>query len=289
MRPGGEYPFTPILVAVDAQLQRRVQRYGWDKAAEFYEAYWQKQLEPAQMKLLEMATLKPGESVLDVACGTGVLTFRMASQVGSKGLVFGTDISDNMIAMASRAADEKQVRNVKFERMDGEELKIADSGYDVAICSLGLMYMPDSLKATEEMVRTLKQGGRVVAAVWGQRSRCGWADIFPIVESRVKSEVCPLFFQLGAGDTLERTFSDAGLSQVRSERINTELQYASREEACAAAFAGGPVAMAYSRFDERTRKEAHAEYLASIERFRKGENYFVPGEFVVACGEKGIG
>ena len=57
---------------MDAHLQRRVQRYGWDKAAPYYERSWQAQLEPAQTALLDVVELKPGNRVLDVACGTGL-------------------------------------------------------------------------------------------------------------------------------------------------------------------------------------------------------------------------
>src|SRR5258706_2267387 len=152
---------------MDPLLQRRIQRYGWDKAAGYYELYWQRQLEPAQRKLLEMASLQEGESVLDVACGTGAVTFRMAKVVGQRGEVVGTDISDNMISIANKAAAQKQIANVRVERMDGEELTIIDSHYHAATCSLGLMYVPDALKAVREMHRALRPGGRVVAAVWG--------------------------------------------------------------------------------------------------------------------------
>ena len=135
-----------------------------------------------------------------------------------------------MIAIASRAAAEKHIDNVRFERMDAEELHITDAHYHAAICSLGLMYVPDALKAIREMHRLLKPAGRIVAAVWGQRSKCGWAEIFPIVESRVASEVCPLFFQQGTGDSLAKTFVNAGLIRVRSERLSIPLYYESPEE-----------------------------------------------------------
>ena len=59
---------------MDAKLQRRIQRYGWDKAVDMYEQHWQQQLAPAQTRLLEMADIRPGDRVLDVACGTGLVT-----------------------------------------------------------------------------------------------------------------------------------------------------------------------------------------------------------------------
>ena len=70
------------------------------------------------------------------------------------------------------------------------------------------------------------------------------------------------------------------------ERIATVLEYANEEQAIGAAFAGGPVAMAYSRFDEPMRRAAHAEYIESIAAFRRGDGYDVPGEFVVVRGER---
>jgi ubiquinone/menaquinone biosynthesis C-methylase UbiE len=182
---------------MEARLQKRVQRYGWDKAALFYETFWQQQLKPAQDLLLEMAAIQPGEKVLDIACGTGLVTFRAAQQTGATGSVLGTDISDRMIEMATASSKEKQISNVSFERMDAEQLDTANESFDVVICALGLMYVPDPVRAIAEMLRALKKGGRIVAAVWGERAHCGWAEIFEIVDKRVSSEVCPMFFQLG--------------------------------------------------------------------------------------------
>src|SRR5579872_5333462 len=171
---------------MEPALQRRVQRYGWDRASRFYEAFWQAQLRPVQDLLLETASLRPGEAVLDVACGTGLVSFRALEQIGN-GTLLGVDISEKMIALAADLASRKGETRARFERMDAEELLITDRSFDVAICALGLMYMPAPLKALEEMRRVLKPGGRVVAAVWGKREHCGWAEIFEIVDRQVSS------------------------------------------------------------------------------------------------------
>jgi hypothetical protein len=83
---------------------------------------------------------------------------------------------------------------------------------------------------------------------------------------------------------LARCFAEAGFIDVRSERLDVELGYAGDDEALGAAFRGGPVALAYDRFDDATRQAVHGEYLRSIAAYRIGEGYGIPGEFVVVTG-----
>ena len=271
---------------MDARLQRRVQRYGWDKAVADYETGWRAQLEPAQAMMLEMAALRAGERVLDVACGTGLVSFRARDAVGEHGAVAGTDISGEMVEAARRTAAAKGLRNTVFERRDAETLGSYDAPFNAALCALGLMYVPHPANALAQMHRLLTSGGRAAAVVWGARANCGWAEIFPITDARVASEVCPLFFQLGTGDALGGCFERAGFGDVRTRRLQVELVYDSADAALGAAFRGGPVALAYNRFDEATRAAVHAEYLDSIEAYRCGAGYRVPGEFVAAVGKK---
>jgi SAM-dependent methyltransferase len=213
-----------------------------------------------------------------------LVTFRAAAAAGPAGSVVGTDISEVMVQSVIQEAAGRAVSNVTAQRMDAEQLTFPGESFDVALCALGLMYVPDPVAALHEMRRVLRPGGRAVAAVWGARRNCGWAEIFPIVDSRVQSDVCPMFFQLGTGDSLTRAFTEAGYSEVTADRIATVLHYDSPAAACGAAFDGGPVALAYSRFDAETREAARSDYLKSIEAWRSGDTYDIPGEFVIAGG-----
>jgi len=236
--------------------------------------------------MLDITGLDTGEQVLDVACGTGLVTFPAAKKIGSKGKIVATDLSDGMISIATQIARERRVKNVSFARMDAEALEIPDESFDVAICALGIMYVPDPVQTMEEMYRTLRTGGRAVVLTWGARKNCGWAEIFPIVDRRVKSDVCPLFFQQGTGQTLASTLKAAGFQDIKTERLSYPIEYSTDEEAYLAAFAGGPVALAYNKFDPQTKDKAHAEYIDSIKRFWDGNQYQIPGEFVTAVGYK---
>ena len=266
-------------------MQRWVQRHGWDRASSYYEAHWRAQLRPAHSTLLARAALQPGEDVLDVACGTGLVTFPAAERVAPTGRVVGVDIAEKMVATARALAHERGVTNAEFARCGAEELDVAPP-FDAALCSLGLMYVPRPKVALTEMHRVLRPGGRVVVSVWGERSSCGWAEVFPIVDSRVASDVCPLFFALGAPGALVQVMTQAGFTDVDTTRLDVELVYADDDDAVGAAFLGGPVALAYSRFDDDTRRSARREYLDSLRPYRDGCGYRVPGQFVIAAARR---
>jgi len=267
---------------MEAALQRRVQRYGWDRAAAHYDAAWRSQLAAAQARLIACVAPAPGEKVLDVACGTGLVTLAAAEAVGVGGSVLGVDLSDGMIDRArERAAD---VANARFRRMDAEHLDLADGSFDVVLCALGLMYMPDPRRAIQEMRRVLRPGGRMAVAVWGEQAHCGWSPLFPIVDTEVASDVCPLFFRLGENGVLAHVCAHCGFVAIEQHRLRVPLEYASEEEACRAVFAGGPVALAWSRFDDAVRERVRDRYVEAIAPWRHERGYRIPGEFVVVTG-----
>jgi SAM-dependent methyltransferase len=223
---------------MDAKLQQRVQRYGWDRAASDYEPLWEEQLAAARAPLLGGAALARGQAVLDVACGTGLVSFEAARAVGRSGRVLAY-ISGEMVRAAQQRATACQLAHVHFERMDAAQLTVPAGSFDVALCSLGLMYVTDPLAALRELRRAVRRGGRVGVAVWGARERCGWAAVFPIVQAEVASEVCPLFFSLGGHGVLSELCRAADLEVLTEQRLSTHLEYADATQACEAAFVGG--------------------------------------------------
>ncbi len=269
---------------MDAKLQLFVQRRGWDLAASEYEESWSRQLQPSTDKLLAAADVKAGESVIEVASGTGLVTLVMAEQAGD-GRVLATDISKKMLAQLEDAASASGLTNIETAACSAEALPTEDQ-FDVAVCALGLMYMPDPGQAIAQLYRALRPGGRAALSVWGERRNCGWASLFGIVDARVSSDVCPMFFGMGAPTALTESMAKHGFVEIIEERIRITLHFPSEEAALSAAFVGGPVALAYAHFDDDTKASAHAEYLDAIAQYRSGSGYLVPGEFVIATGRK---
>lgn len=271
-------------MAMETKLQLRIQRYGWDAAAAVYEDEWKDHLAPAQLALLDICDLQPGMTVIETAAGTGLITFPAAATVGLDGSVLATDLSGEMVNSGNATAEKLGLSNVTFQRMNAEALECPDDSFDRALCALGLMYMPDPKVALEEMKRVLRPDGFASVLVWGERRNCGWAEIFPIVDSQVHSEVCPLFFGLGSVGALTSNLEAAGFTNVQERRIQSVLSFKSAERVLSAIIDGGAVALAAKRFNDETRRAVDEEFLASVAAYRNGDRYEIPGEFVIASG-----
>jgi SAM-dependent methyltransferase len=271
---------------VNPRVFRRVQRYGWDAATNAYDRGWVPQLERLTESCVARASPQAGERVLDLATGTGVGAFAAARAVGAAGFVTGIDVSEKMVAFANRRAADEAVRNVVFQRHDMEAIGAPDGAFDAVTCAFGLMFAADRAAAFAEIARVTAPGGRVSVSVWGRRAACGFAEVFPIVEAHVASEVCPLFFLLGGSRALTAAFMRVGLTDVVEESVPVTLSWASADEACTAMLEGGAVALAWSRFSPETRAVVRAEYLASLEPFRRGGRYEVAAEIMFATARK---
>ena len=271
---------------MDPRVFRRVQRYGWDAATDAYDRGWVPLLERLTESCVERAVLRPGERVLDLATGTGVGAFAAARAVGAAGAVTGIDVSEKMVALASQRAADAGLTNVAFQRHDMEATGAADGAFDAITCAFGLMFAAERAAAFAEIARVTAPGGRVSVAVWGRRAACGFAEVFPIVDAHVDSEVCPLFFALGVPGALTASSIRAGLVDVVEESVPVTLSWGSADEACVAMLEGGAVALAWNRFSPATRAVVRAEYLASLERFRRGDRYEVAAEVMFATARK---
>jgi SAM-dependent methyltransferase len=272
--------------AGDARFHLRVQRYGWDLATETYAGGWVPVLLRHAVACVDKLGLAPGERVLDVATGPGTAAFLAAERVGPGGVVVGTDIAEKMVRLAQAQADARGLTQMSFRRTDMESPVLDADSFDAALCVFGLMFAADMGAAVRELYRVVRPGGRVSVVVWGRRAHCGWAEVFPIVDRQVTSDVCPMFFSLGGPGAMEAALARAGFGDVREERDSGFLDWPDAAAAIDSILVGGAVALAYNKFAPDVRARVRDELAASIAGHRHGDGYRIPAEFVFGTARK---
>ena len=178
---------------------------------------------PLTRALIEQARIAPGQSVLDVAGGSGEPSLTIAQAVGPSGFVMCTDAIAEMVAVAEREALERGLKNVQFRQCTADSLPFADESFDVAVSRLGIMFFPDPVAAVREMLRVIKPKGRVALAVWGKSELNPYSYVVTNVVSRYVPAApvapdAPDAFRFAEPGKLAGVLKDAGAIDV-TERV----------------------------------------------------------------------
>jgi ubiquinone/menaquinone biosynthesis C-methylase UbiE len=185
---------------------------------------------PLADDLLAAATLRPGERVLDVACGTGVVTRLAASQVGRAGTVAGLDVNPGMLSVA-RAVTPSDMA-IDWYETSAEAMPLSDGSFDVVLCQMGLQFVADKLEALREIRRVLKPGGRVVVNLPGPTPELLAA--FGDALARHIDPKCAGFvnivFSLHDAEQLRGLITDAGLRDIDITRTHKTLRLPAPED-----------------------------------------------------------
>ncbi len=186
--------------------------------AELYQSFFVPSIAtPVSGELLRTATLQPGTRVVDVACGTGVVTRAAAEQVGPTGSVTGIDVAPDMIAVAKATA--AGGAPITWQEADAASLPLPDAFYDVALCQMGLMFMEDRAGALAELHRVLVPGGRVVINTPGRIQ-----PLFEAMEQAIADNLDPRLgafvsavFSMHDPSVLADLLREAGFTDVASK------------------------------------------------------------------------
>jgi SAM-dependent methyltransferase len=228
---------TPLLAVENEKedaMSQQEQRHLRETRVEIYE-HW---LVPAIFApwaaiLIEQAALQPGERVLDVACGTGVVARLVAKLVGSTGQIIGLDNNTGMLAVARSLPP---IPGVLLAWQEGSALAMpfADASFDALLCQQGLQFFSDRSAALREMHRVLVPGGRLVLSVWGPLERNpGHAALVGALEHHIGTAAASVMrspFALGEASEVRSLLAGAPFHEVHLHTAVLTVRFTSPEQ-----------------------------------------------------------
>lgn len=224
-------PFDPI-------QYKHQQRQDWSNVAGGWKKWWptmERSAKPASDRLVELAGLRAGQVVLDVATGIGEPAVTAAYKVGPTGTVVATDQATLMLAVARERAAALGLTNLEFHEMDAEALDFPEPRFDAVLSRWGLMFLPNLTGTLANMHRLLKPGGRLAVAVWGPPTNVPFISLaITTVRQQLQSPPPPPGmlgpFSLADVTILERALAQAGFSDIRNEPLSLTFEWASAED-----------------------------------------------------------
>jgi len=242
--------------------------------------------------MLDMAEVREGQRILDVAAGAGEQTLVAARRVGPTGSVLATDISANILAFAQQSAREAGLVNVETRVLDGENLDLAEGSFDAVISRVGLIYFPDQHRALSGMKRVLKPGGRVAAITYSTPDRNKFFSV-PVGIIRRRANLPPPLpgqpgpFSLGSPGVLEAAFAKAGFRDIEVRLVPSPLCLPSAAECVRFERESfGALHQMLAGVPEAERPSVWSEIEAELRAFEGAEGFVGPCEMVVAVGIK---
>lgn len=184
--------------------------------------------------LVDFAALQPGDRVVDIACGTGIVARTAARRVGPGGSVIGLDLSTPMLEAARSAAMAEGV-SIEWQEGSAVKLSLVDEAVDIVLCQQGLQFFPDRSAALSEMHRVLRRGGRVALSVWCGIDRSpGFAVLAETLTRRIGPEAGTLMrsgpFGLSSAEELRALVAAANFADITIRPAMKILRYPSPHE-----------------------------------------------------------
>jgi ubiquinone/menaquinone biosynthesis C-methylase UbiE len=194
--------------------------------AEGYESYMVPTLfGPCATRLTEAADPRPGERVLDVGCGTGIVARQVASRLRGSGTVAGLDLSPQMLAVA-RAAAKRDGLAIEWREGNAEQLPFSDSTFDLVLCQFALMFVPNKGAALREMRRVVSKHGRVLTSVWQSLDRHPfYQTLHTVIQQRLGMSALQDIFALSNAAELQALALGAGFRRVEIEPFSLTARF----------------------------------------------------------------
>jgi SAM-dependent methyltransferase len=270
-------------MAIEPEAYRQQSLETWGDMAAGWESRreWLMQITaPVNDWLVQNADPQPGQTLLEIAAGTGDLGFRLAERVGEAGRVISTDFAPEMVDVARRNGNARRLANVEYRALDAERLDLEDESVDGVVCRWGYMLMADPAAALKQSRRVLRSGGPLCFAVWRTPDVNPWAAV-PAVTLVQRGHMpppepgAPGMFAMGDGNRTVELVRAAGFDEPKLEEIAFAFKYSDDDDFWDAIVRlAGPLARAINALPEQGRRDTRAAIIDNIAPFRNDDGSF---------------
>lgn len=233
--------------------------------------------------LVDRLDPQAGQTILDLAAGTGETGFLVAERLGERGRLISSDSSPHMVEAARSVAGELGVRNVDFRVLDATRLDLEDASVDGVVCRWGYMLMDDPLEALRETRRVLRRRGRLVFSTWAAAEHNPWMTLSGrvMVERGLlepRDPGGPSIFYLGDRSRIRGFVKNAGFSRPEIEDVALRYRFADRDDFWRfVSELQGPIALAIQELGDDERAAVRGAVEERIGPFETDAGIGLPG------------
>jgi ubiquinone/menaquinone biosynthesis C-methylase UbiE len=259
---------------MDLDEYRKTSLENWDRIAPNWESerdFVMSSTGVVSERLVERLDPQPGNTVLDIAAGTGDTGFMAAERIGEDGRLVSTDFAPAMVAAARRNSEAQGLDNVEHRVLDAENMDLDDDSFDRVVARWGYMLMADPAAALAETRRVLRDDGRLSFAVWAGPEQNLWASIpaMVLVERGLippPEPGAPGIFAMGDPDRIRELVTGAGFGEPDIEQVEVEWRYDEVDAHWKFTLKlAGPLADVISKLDDDERESIRTEVRSKIE------------------------
>jgi ubiquinone/menaquinone biosynthesis C-methylase UbiE len=272
-------------------------RSTWEKSAPGW-AKWEHEfsagLSAATDTLIDMADIRPGMRVLDLACGAGSQTIQTAKRVGPSGGIVACDISATMLDHVRQSAAAASLQNIETLECAADELNETLPPFDAAISRLGLMLFPSPSRALKVVQRVLKPGARFAALVFTTPDNNPFLARTMAIVLRCAGKSPPKpgqpgLFALGGNGILEGLMQDTGLAHVQTKPVTASLNLPSASHALEMMReAFGAYRAVVADLSDAEKSKAWDEVYECLKQFEGVDGFKAQFEFIIGAGSKAV-
>ena len=235
---------------------------------------------------------RPGERVLDVACGTGVVTRLVAQRVGRAGKVVGLDLNPGMLAVAvSATANEPSTSaSITWQEASATKMPFPNAAFDIVCCQLGLQFFPDRPAGLREMYRVMVTGGRLGLMVWrGIEHSPGFGFLAAALAQHVSNEAAGIMrapFALADAEELRGLIATAGFRDIAIRPVPGTVRFPSVARFVQDYVAGSPLAAHVAKVSDEARAALVSEVGDALRSYLSAGVLTFPIEAHLASAKK---